>query len=113
MIESLSLVGLVEMVNEPAVVDLSKIMRVPNLERADEVDVGMVGHVEIIDIPNRQRMGIRLCQQKPAPLLVEIFHLVCFLQVKQRSELAAEDFAHLLAFCFKKMDRLDQRLQKS
>src|SRR5215813_657314 len=57
-------------------------------------------------------MGIGFGKQKSAPLLVEIFNLFVFPQMKQRGEFPAKNFTNLLPLGFEKMDRFKQCLQE-
>src|ERR1043166_2292072 len=99
----------IKLLDASTIINLPQVMRVPNFQRTDKIDVIIAGDVEIIDVPNRQRMGIRLWKQKPAPLLVQIFNFILAVEMKQWRKVTAQNFTNFLLFGLKKVNRLDQR----
>src|SRR3970040_42725 len=94
-------------VYESAVLECPEVMGVPNFIGSDEIDFGIMCHVQIIDIPDRQRMRIGLGAEELGPFLLEILALIVALEVNHRSKLAAQNLADFLFFRFEEVDRLD------
>src|SRR5581483_8504105 len=102
--------AVVQCVNIAAVVDGAQQARVPDLERPDEVQVGIGRYFEHVDVPDGEWVGVRLRAEELGPDGVQVLDLVGRRYADDGSQLALQDLAYAALLALEEVDGVDNGL---